>query len=107
MTPCGLMFVHHLATWQQKEETPHVLLGSGSSEELTGQGERREVDGDVVLIAVKLAVLALQVVPVTGVLGHPLHLVTTVGFRRHFRSAALLRRRNKDHLQRRRRNNTD
>lgn len=56
---------------------------------LTAQGERRQVDGHVVLLAAQFAGMALQVVSVTRVLGHPVHLVTTVGLRRHPRSAAL------------------
>lgn len=55
----------------------------------TGGGERRQVDGDVVLLAGQSAAVALQVVPVTGVLRHPLHLVTAVLVGRHLGGAAL------------------
>lgn len=58
---------------------------------LTAQGERRQVDGDVVLLAGQFAGVALQVVSVTGVLRHPHHLVTTVQLGRHLRGAALWR----------------
>lgn len=56
---------------------------------LTAQGERRQVYGQVVLLAAQFAGMALQVVSVTRVLGHPVHLVPTVGLRRHPRGAAL------------------
>lgn len=65
---------------------------AGSSEEkdpLTAHGERREVDGQVVLLAVQFAGVALQIVSMAGVLGHPLDLVATVGLCGHLRTAAL------------------
>lgn len=56
---------------------------------LTAQGEGRQVDGEVVLLAGQLAAVTLQVVPVAGVLRHPVHLVAAVGAGRHPRRAAL------------------
>ena len=56
---------------------------------LTGQGERRQVYGDVVLFTGQFAGVTLQIVSVTRILSHPLHLVTTVGLRCHLRRAAL------------------
>lgn len=56
---------------------------------LTAQGEGRQVDGDVVLIAGQFTAMTLQIIPVTGVFSHPLHLITAVGLRCHFWNAAL------------------
>lgn len=56
---------------------------------LTGPGEGCQVDGQIVLLAVQFAGVALQIVSVTGVLGHPLNLVATVGLCYHLRTAAL------------------
>lgn len=56
---------------------------------LTAQGEGCQVDGHVMLFAGQFAVVALQVVSVTGVFSHPVHLVATVNLCGHLRSAAL------------------
>lgn len=56
---------------------------------LTAPGEGGQVDGQIVLLVVELAAVALQIVSVTGVLGHPLNLVPTVGLCCHLRTAAL------------------
>lgn len=59
------------------------------SEGLTAKREVGEVDGDVVLFTGQFAGVALQVVPVAGVLSHPLNLVAAVGFGRQLWKAAL------------------
>lgn len=69
----------------QCQTYPNVRM----QEPLTEAGEGCQVDGQIVLLAVQCAVVALQVVSVTGVLGHPLHLVATVGLCCHLRTAAL------------------
>lgn len=69
-------------------------LASGSNfprtqEALTAPGEGGQVDGQIMLLVVQFAAMALQIVSVTGVLGHPLNLVSTVGLCCHPRTATL------------------
>lgn len=55
----------------------------------TCQSERCEVYRDVVLFAGQFAAVTLQVVSVTSIFSHPLHLVATVGLGYHLRNTAL------------------
>lgn len=68
---------------------PNTLEDSVFLRRLTGQSEWCQVYGDVVLLAGQFTGVALQVVSVTSIFRHPLHLVATVGIRRHPRSTAL------------------
>lgn len=67
----------------------HSFIPGHNMWRLTAERERRQVHGHVVLLAAQLAAVALQVVPVAGVLRGPVHLVAAVGVGRHLGAAAL------------------
>lgn len=58
-------------------------------EVLTHACEVCKVYRDVVLLVGQSALVTLQIISVTGELGHPLHLITTVRPRRHLRVTSL------------------